>query len=218
VKFNVLGFPVAIGTNAWFMVALIVFSFASRGTGPSALLQGVAWVLAVYGSVLAHELGHAFVARHYGLHPISIMLHAMGGTTSHRVPRSSRQSLFVSVAGPGVSLLLCLAGFAVSIFAPVPAEVARMVGTFAFMNGFWTVFNLLPIFGLDGSKIALHGLALVGVSQLLALRIVLVLSFVFCAAVGAGGLYWRQWFVLLFVFLALRDTWTLAQKVFRSQE
>jgi stage IV sporulation protein FB len=216
VKFKVFGFPVAIGTNAWFMVAVVLLSFAGRG--PGALIEGLGWVLAVYGSILVHELGHAGVARKFGLHPISILLHGMGGTTSHRAPRSSRQSLLVSMAGPGMSLLLSVVAFAVAYLAPLPPTGTRLAYDFGFMNGFWTVFNLLPIFGLDGSKIALNGLALLGVSQITALRVVLVLSFVLCTGVIVGGLYLRMWFALLFAVFALRDTWALAQRVFRPQE
>src|SRR5450432_3824964 len=62
------------------------------------------WLVILFVSVMAHELGHAFMGIGFGLAP-RIDLHGMGGTTSWRHKDvSTAKKILISVAGPAVGI------------------------------------------------------------------------------------------------------------------
>ncbi len=73
-RFRILGFPVHVQPFFLLVAALL-------GGMRNDLTLILIWVAVVFVSVLAHELGHALVARAYGQQP-SILLYSMGGLTS----------------------------------------------------------------------------------------------------------------------------------------
>lgn len=147
-RFRFAGFPVEVAPTA--LILLGVF-----------FLLGLSWqwsltlVLAAVGialvSVLLHELGHATLARLFGLDPIEITLHGMGGHTKHRASGSPGKDLAIILAGPGFGLLLAGAG-AVMLLAPLPEALREVFVLLVGLNVFWSVFNLLPIFPMDGGQ------------------------------------------------------------------
>ena len=100
--------------------------------------------------MLAHELGHAFTGRAFGLQP-AITLHGMGGVTTWVSGRnlSAGRSLLISLAGPAVGLfvgvVLLLAGLGVAILAPhyqPPALASQLFEAAVYVNIIWSLFNL----------------------------------------------------------------------------
>jgi len=98
--FRILGIPVRVHPFFW-IVTLII---AMRGeTAPPA--EVLSWIVAVFVSILIHELGHAFVQRHFGGQP-RIVLHGMGGLAiCGDCDRSTRSQILIALAGPGVGFL-----------------------------------------------------------------------------------------------------------------
>lgn len=141
----------------------------------AAVLVGVCAML----SVLAHELGHAAVAKRIGLKPSLIRLYALGGDVTWQAKHWTRaEEQRILWAGPLVNLalgLLCLAAYwlllqapallgsvdpepARSIFLsppprldPVPVRVLHWLGWINLALGF---INLLPAYPLDGGRLA----------------------------------------------------------------
>ncbi len=102
--FRVLGFPVRV--HPFFWVISIIFGLQGASTAPGVVL---AWVVAVFVSILIHELGHALMQRHFGGRP-RIILHGMGGLAiCGDCDRSSRAQILISLAGPGAGFLFALA-------------------------------------------------------------------------------------------------------------
>ena len=98
--FSLLNIPVRVHPMFWLM-GLILGSGGSRGLQPVVL-----WVVAVFVSVLVHEMGHALVIRALGVQPW-ITLYGMGGLTSHQGGRFRPQTqILVSLAGPAAGFLL----------------------------------------------------------------------------------------------------------------
>ena len=91
--FSIGGIPVHM--SPWFAV-FVAYVGLRNGDPLYALMFGVV----VFFSLLAHEMGHALVARKYGLSP-SILLHGMGGLTSHRSAPNRKADVLVTAAGPG---------------------------------------------------------------------------------------------------------------------
>ncbi len=138
-------------------------------------LYGVAGMLLLFGSVLAHELGHAWQARALGLTVRHILMLPIGGVahleTTHFDPW---QELLFTLAGPLVNLVLALmlgvAAYWVEPFDPLNwrEQIAFLsqpgLGTllrFLFwVNASLFLFNMLPAFPIDGGRILRAALAI----------------------------------------------------------
>lgn len=177
--FNVRGIRVAVDWS-WFLVLfLVIFWLAgfygdvlgesSYATEPFAL--AVLSALGFFGSIVLHELGHAFAAVRNGIGISSIQLWIFGGMA--RMDRESdtpATEFKVAAAGPAVTLAIVVLLTAVGIAAAgwhdfrEAAVVDRdaqisgalaMVAWLATINAVILIFNLLPAFPMDGGRIAL---------------------------------------------------------------
>lgn len=121
--------------------------------GGSYLLGGVASLLLTV-SILFHELGHAVVAQRLNLTIERIHLFLFGGMAElkHRPTTSSHEAM-VALAGPLASCLLGLIALAVGQVTPIHWIKTRLMLDFvAQMNLLLALFNLIPIFPLDGGR------------------------------------------------------------------
>ena len=133
--------------------ALLVFLFAS-GVMPTGL-GTIAFVVALFGSIVLHELGHALMARQYGIGTADITLYLFGGVARlERMPRSAGPELLIALAGPAVNLAIVLAlmgAIGLSGFLGLPpAEFLEVV---LYLNIGLGLFNLLPVFPMDGGRV-----------------------------------------------------------------
>jgi len=148
---KVLGIPTKL--EASFFV-LSFFLAASRGRNLSLLIE---WMLVVLVSILLHELGHALVARTFGLSP-SIKLYSMGGLTSweSELTLTPLKHLLISLAGPAAGFLF---GGIVFIAGPTvlgsnPSQLLFVAySDLLWVNLGWGIFNLLPMLPLDGGQV-----------------------------------------------------------------
>jgi Zn-dependent protease len=147
----VLGFPVHLDLSFVLIMALF-------GYRPGVTFREMAlWLLITPLAVLTHELGHAVLARAAGAEP-EIALAGFGGVTTYTPPRqlSRARSLGISLAGPGVGLLLggILFGVRLSVEdSLVPGswqDTALFYGLLTCIG--WSLFNLLPVLPLDGGQ------------------------------------------------------------------
>jgi len=125
------------------------------------LAATAALVAALLGSMIAHELGHALVARRYGGSG-AVTIGFLGGRRHGRdeLP-TSRAQWRVAAAGPAVSLLLTGAGVAaVAAMAALGVFAHRsgalpfaVVATVTCINGLLALASLVPGAGLDGGRI-----------------------------------------------------------------
>lgn len=198
---KILGFPLTIEFTAWIMVGFVVLSQA--GGGPQAFLGGLWWAAALFGSILVHELGHALMARRLGLGPCGIVLHGFGGLTLHAPLRNPRQGLLVSFAGPGAGLLLGVVSLVALVGGAFGGTTGSVLSDLAWINLFWSLFNLLPMRPLDGGNLLQHLLAAVGVAPARVERTVQVLSLVLAALTLVGAIYMRRWFLIYLGILVI---------------
>lgn len=165
----------------------------------------LALISLVLGIVL-HELGHGLAAKGLGASGLTITLWALGGLcSSRRDPANTRNEIIIVAAGPAVSLALWLASWGMLewlrsarpdlIFGPGgPTLLAMGLDVFADIQFMILLFNILPIFPLDGGQLTYLGTLLATRRQLLARRVSLTL-----AVLGACG--WIAWSTgLIFAF------------------
>ena len=110
-----------------------------------------------YGSLLAHELGHALVARRKGVRVRGITLWLFGGVAKLEGEAATAQAA-LRIAGVGPLVSLGVAGLSASIGAVLALGGAHelVVGIFgwlAVINVVLAVFNLVPASPLDGGRI-----------------------------------------------------------------
>ncbi|MFD8496080.1 site-2 protease family protein [Amycolatopsis sp. NPDC059657] len=121
---------------------------------------GVVTATLFLASLLAHELTHALVARHYGIGVDGITLWMLGGGTAMTEdPSSPRSEWAISAAGPGVSLAIGGGSIGIALLLPdaTPAVVVVSLVWLGWTNVVLAVFNLLPAAPLDGGRV-LHAI------------------------------------------------------------
>lgn len=158
ISFRLLGVPVAVRPSFWLVAALLGWG----GVRSAGLLA--AWIGIVFVSVLAHEFGHALLARRFGA-DVSITLTTFGGYTRWQMSGEGmtpgRRGL-VAGAGSAVGIAFGLAiwgGFYVTRpWGPVAADVASML---VWVNLGWGVLNWLPIRPLDGGHLVMATLDII---------------------------------------------------------
>jgi Zn-dependent protease len=166
---RIAGIPVGASWSALLIAALIAWSLAGSllpaevpGLAVGAYwLAGLAGAGLFLGSLLAHEVGHALVARRAGLAVRGITLWLLGGVAQlEDEPASPADELRVALVGPAVSGALAVGfGLAAAALSVVGAPVlaVTVVAWLALGNAALAVFNLLPAAPLDGGRV-LRGL------------------------------------------------------------
>ena len=166
---RIAGIPVGASWSALLIALLFAWSLGGEllpaqvpGLAPAAYwLAGAAGAGLFLASLLAHEIGHALVARRAGLRVRGITLWLLGGVAQlEDEPASPGDELRVAIVGPAVSLALAvgfgLAAVALSVTGG-PALAGVVVAWLALANAVLAVFNLLPAAPLDGGRV-LRGL------------------------------------------------------------
>jgi Zn-dependent protease/CBS domain-containing protein len=155
---------IRIGINwSWLVVfALIVWSldtavFPSRTPGLSDgtyLAMALAAAVIFFGSLLAHELGHAVQARREGMEIEGITLWLFGGVARFKgMFPSAGAELRIALAGPIVSLVLGALFVLAAVLVGMPQEVEGVVAWLGYINLLLLAFNMLPALPLDGGRV-----------------------------------------------------------------
>ncbi|MDJ1016365.1 MAG: site-2 protease family protein [Paracoccaceae bacterium] len=148
--------------HATFFLLLIWIAVAAFvAEGPAAALENVSFILALFACVVAHEFGHALMARRYGIKTPDITLLPIGGMARlERLPENPRQEIAVAVAGPAVNVVIwavitVLHGVETRIDALEAIEDPEQgfFSRLATVNLFLVVFNMIPAFPMDGGRV-----------------------------------------------------------------
>ncbi|MDD2695876.1 MAG: site-2 protease family protein [Anaerolineales bacterium] len=159
---RIWGIPIGLHAS-WFLIfGLLTWSLAAGyfpgeypGLNTAAHLgMAVVTSLLFFGSVLAHELGHSFVALRSSIPVKGITLFIFGGVAQiGQEPRSPRVEFKVAIAGPAVSLALALGFYGLYLLDrsfPVLAAPSQYLMR---INLMLALFNLIPGFPLDGGRV-----------------------------------------------------------------
>jgi Zn-dependent protease/CBS domain-containing protein len=154
---------IGVYMHATFLLLLgwVAFVHWQDGQNLTAVVSGLAFVLALFACVVAHEYGHALTARRYGIKTREITLLPIGGVARlERMPDDPRQELRVALAGPAVNVVIAsvLFGWLFVTGSLVPVEqLAVERGSFferlMMVNLFLAAFNMLPAFPMDGGRV-----------------------------------------------------------------
>ena len=161
---RIAGIPV--GVSPWWLVIVALFTWVLgesyfpeviHGIAPAtSYALGLLSVLLLFVSILAHEFGHALVARRYGIEIEEIDLWLLGGVSRMRGEAHRPQDeLRYAIAGPAVTAVIaaCFAAAALALPPTAPAVLRALVEYQAYVNIAILVLNLLPAFPLDGGRV-----------------------------------------------------------------
>ncbi len=155
---SLLGIPIRI--HFTFLLLLLWFGTVSSGQGDG-FLGGVVFMLLLFGCVVLHELGHAVMAKRFGVETREIVLYPIGGVARlDRIP-PGKAELLIALAGPAVNAVLAALLFGWLILRQVrapgsPMELltdAPVVWQLLTANLTLFFFNLIPAFPMDGGRV-----------------------------------------------------------------
>lgn len=199
----------------WFAVAL--FEIESRSGRYSSIVWNVFEYLALFLIVLMHEFGHALACRQVGGTSDRIMLWPLGGVAYVNPPQRPGATLWSIVAGPLVNVALApVLWFAYSFagahgLAQTMPDVYRFLWAILFIDILLLVFNLLPIYPLDGGQI-LRSLLWFVFGQARSLLFATVIGFVGVVAMIALAVVGRSiWYAVMAIFM-LMSCWNGLQQ------
>ncbi len=217
---TLVGIPLRVHPSFWLLLGWIALTHALRGHGAREIAAGLALVVSIFACVVLHELGHALVARRFGVRTRDITLLPIGGVAHlERMPEKPAQELLVALAGPAVSLGLSGGLFAALALldGPTGIENLQLVGgplltKLAWINLVIAGFNLLPAFPMDGGRVLRASLAMRmdrGRATDLAARIGQAIAVV----LGIWGLFFNFFLALIaaFVWMGARSEASMVQ-------
>lgn len=164
-------------------------------------LLGLWAALALFVSVVIHELGHAVTGRIYGVETERITLWLLGGMAHFKeMPRQRGAEAVVAIAGPITSFLV--AGVCAVFLTAIPLDYGGfyfVVVYTLYMNVILAVFNMIPALPLDGGRV-LRSLLNLKMSRLKATQISAGISRVLAIALGLFGVLAFNLFMILIAF------------------
>jgi Zn-dependent protease len=189
---------------SWFVVA--IYEIQMRANGYASPFWNAIEYLALFGIVTVHEFGHALACRSTGGRAEQIVLWPLGGVALVNPPQRPGATLWSIAAGPLVNVVLLPvlfgADYLVGSSANTASDPARFVHALAWMNLVLLVFNVLPIYPLDGGQI-LRSLLWFFLGRSTSLTAVVLIGFV--GALGLFGfalLSQSPWFGIMALFVA----------------
>jgi len=191
---------------SWFVLAIIEIQLKGRYTS-------IAWnileYLALFAIVTMHEFGHALACRQVGGRADRIVLWPLGGAAYVDPPARPGATLWSIAAGPLVNVVLVpvlvVALFIErSVFGSSNPDLSNFMAALNVINLGLLVFNVLPIYPLDGGKI-LHALLWYFMGRGRSLMASVIVGFVGIAGLGVVAFVTgNPWFAVITLFAGLQ--------------
>jgi len=188
--FNFQGVPVYL--KLWFLLlfAWVPFTYA----------------IAIFISVLVHELAHTYVANRLGYNVYKVYIGLFNGAAEMNISQiHERDSIKIVFAGPLSNLIMCLA----SIITISMGYSNQFITDFAVVNLLLLIFNILPIYPLDGGRLLRDGLYLIGKNRKLSVIISSYVSLILSSLLLVFAIFtmniFAGIFAGLFIYYAVKE-------------
>jgi Zn-dependent protease len=192
---------------SWFLVA--IFEINTGSTRYSSVVWNAIEYLALFAIVLLHEYGHALACRQVGGRSDHIVLWPLGGVAYVDPPPRPGATLWSIAAGPLVNVVLLVIVSIIGMFGRSAGVWTAIPNVHALLRALWyinfglLIFNMLPIYPLDGGQI-LRSLLWFPLGRARSLMAATVIGFVGVAGLIAFAAWIHSgWFAIISVFILL---------------
>jgi Zn-dependent protease len=204
-----------------FLLLPLWFLYLNRHDGLLGILFAEVLLLSLFGCVMLHELGHAMMARFFGIATRDITLYPIGGVARlESTGDQPHEELCIALAGPAVNLAIVL------LLSPL-VGLAFLTGQLAgsaegllsllasYCAGLWLgnlvllLFNMVPVFPMDGGRV-LRALLAMRLNRLRATEIAATIGLFGAGALAFLGLWWNPSLVVVSMFVAFAGQQELA--------
>lgn len=202
----------AVRIHITFLLFLIwIFAASYFAGGADAAWRGLIFLILIFACVLAHEFGHIFTARAFGVTTPDVTLLPIGGVARlERIPEKPAEEFLIAIAGPLVNVVI--AALLLLFGAELTAGAAHaaldntripMIDRIAAVNLFLALFNMIPAFPMDGGRV-LRALLSAKWGFVRATEIAASIGQGFAFLLGFIGLFYNPIliFIAIFVYLA----------------
>lgn len=222
--FTVFNIRVRVSASLLFVIGYeLLVSELPYGIG---VINAMTFGIALFGIVLLHEFGHCYAARKMGGEATDVLLGPLGGLAFVDAPNRPLPQLVTAVGGPAVNVIICAVTYgtmrlivALNPHAPFTLNPLMAGGLIFYPYLAWVFdislallfFNLLPIFPLDGGRI-LQTLLWFKLRYYRASMITSVVGMIGSVLMFMYGIaFWKSWYGLILVFIAISCFWTCFQ-------
>lgn len=192
---------------SWFLVA--VYEINGRGRSYSSVAFNVLEYLGLFLIVLMHEFGHSLACRHVGGEANQIVLWPLGGVAYVDPPPRPGATLWSIAAGPLVNVALLPVFLILGMvsrslgWADSMPNLYALLRSIAYINFGLLIFNILPIYPLDGGQI-LRSLLWFVMGRARSLMVATILGFIGVVGFIALALWTESlWYGVLAAFMLL---------------
>lgn len=192
---------------SWFLI--VIYDIQVRGHLYDSYIWNALETLSLFGIILAHEFGHALACRQVGGTANQIILWPLGGVAYVAPPQRPGAMLWSIVAGPLVNVVLFPILSAVAFFAGQAGWEHLYPDLYQYIDAIWLtnliilIFNMLPIYPLDGGQI-FRSLLWFVVGRANSLMVATALGFLGVGAMALLAYLWGDtWFWILAAFAGL---------------
>jgi len=192
-----------------FLVWIFVAGLATGGVNDA--FTSLIFMILLFACVVAHEFGHIFTARAFGVATSDVTLLPIGGVARlERIPEKPSEEFLVAIAGPLVNVAIAVVLIAVTPthlstahFAAMESPKVSMIDRLAEVNLFLAVFNMIPAFPMDGGRV-LRALLAIRLGHVRATEIAATIGQWTAFGFGFLGLFYNPLliFIAIFVYLA----------------
>jgi Zn-dependent protease len=204
--FSFAGIAVSLHWS-WFLVA--AYEIGGTRRAYSSIGWNITEYLALFLIVLMHEFGHALACRQTGGIANQIVLWPLGGVAYVNPPQRPGAMLWSLAAGPLVNVALVPVMFILVAFAnsagwpAAKPDLYHLLWMIQWINAGLLIFNMLPIYPLDGGQI-LRSLLWFGIGRAKSLMAAAIVGFAGFAVMIAWAVASKsEWIAILAAFILL---------------
>jgi Zn-dependent protease len=209
---------------SWFLIA--AYEFSRRTKAYDSPVWAAFEYLALFAIVLLHEFGHSLACRQTGGVADQIVLWPLGGIAFVNPPRRPGAMLWSIAAGPLVNVILfpvlTILRLVLGASDSIEPDVLRFAYHVWWINNALLIFNMLPIYPLDGGQI-LRSLLWFGIGEIRSLQVASVIGLIGSVALAAFSIFIGMdlfWTAIMALFLISRAIggWQYAKALIQEEE
>ena len=219
---RIFGIDLAIHWTFWLLPIWTIFTYNDSSFMP--LWLHLILIGCLFVCVVLHEFGHALTARHFGIGTRRITLSPLGGIAQlDRMSQKPWEEFWIAIAGPlvnvAIALVLGVGVFGSYFVSPAFAQTAAwdFLTYLLAMNIGLVIFNLLPVFPMDGGRV-LRAILASSMGLLQGTRVAVGIGTALGVLMGIAGFFLNPMLILIALFVIFAGQQELAALEYEERQ